>query len=179
MNSRVALMSLKLLLFPWKRSWLSRVCCFGEPSVGSRPRSVRRFIPRTRLNSPISSVSDESERSEHEASCSEPDPSSSRPVAFRALFPRDTLRAPEAARNLAALLLAPGVSVGHARFGAGAVREASDCLVLTVGECSEGCLGEFERALSEEAEADIGSVFQESRTIGGPSSAEKSHSGRS
>ena len=71
MNSRVVDMSLKELLFPWKRSWLSVRYRSGEPSAGSSPRSVKRFIPRTMLSSPRSSVSDESDREEADSSASE------------------------------------------------------------------------------------------------------------
>lgn len=161
-------MSLKELLLPWKRSWLSFRYRSGEPSVGSSPRNVSRFMPRMTLNSPSSSVSDESDSEELEAS-SEFE-GESYPLGWRR-FP--TLAA------LAVPLPFPVCDVGHARLGWGAAREARDCFLLIEGE-EAITLGESERALSEE---DVGGAtstfFQESRKIGGPSSAEKSHSGRS
>ena len=133
-------------------------------------------MPRTMLSSPMSSVSDELESDEHDASPSESYKSSSWLPRLRAAAPRSGFRGLGPVRDLD--VPAPGVAVGHARSGGGAVREAMDRLALTVGDSSD-CFGEFERALSEEPDAKgTGSVFQESRTMGGPSSTEKSHSGR-
>ena len=71
------------------------------------------------------------------------------------------------------------VGIGHARFGGGAARDARLCFLLSDGEKSM-TLGESERALSEEDAGGSDSVFfHESRMTGGPSSAEKSSSGRS
>ena len=130
----------------------------------------------------MSSVSDESESEEHDASWSEseppppPSPSCEGPLRLRAFAPGAFLRAPARRALVEQGPLAP---VGHALCGGGAVRLTRDCLLLTAGECSD-CLGELERALSEEPDAaSAASVFQESRTTGGPSSAEKSVSGRS
>ena len=108
----------------------------GETSVGSRPRRVRRFIPRTMLSSPNSSVSEESDNDEHDASWSELETGSCAP-RFRPLpFLPDAFVCPEEV-------------VGQARLGGGAVRETRDCFLAMVGECSM-TLGESERALSEE-----------------------------
>ena len=139
-------------------------------------------MPRTRLSSPISSVSDESEREEQEASWSDPEAPSSRSPRLLVFAPRDLLRAPKLGRSLLPPL-GPAVLVGHARFGGGAVRDTRDGRELAVGECpssfGEG-FGEWESALSDEPDATGAvSVFQESRMMGGPSSAEKSDSGRS
>ena len=176
MSSRVVEMSLNELLLPWNRNWLSSSYVSCDPSAGWRPRSVSFFIPRTMLSSPNSSVSEESDSDEQDASWSESEPESWPPrlralAAFGVFFPA-------ALRDLTAALDFSEVLVGQALFGGGAVRDTRDCFLLIVGDGSTA-LGESERALSEEEAGWGGSFLHESRTMGGPSSAEKSASGRS
>ncbi len=122
-------------------------------------------MPRAMLSSPRSSVSEESDSDEHDASCSELEAGSGSPRFRPLVFLPDALFFPEEV-------------AGHARSGGGAVRDTRDCFMASVGECST-VMGEFERALSEEDAGCAESAFQESRGMGGPSSAVKSESGRS
>lgn len=86
---------------------------------------------------------------------------------------------PTVGRNVEPVRPVTGEVVGHAaRFGSGAVRDTEDCVILAWDEPSEAC-GELDLALSDDDRGCAGSVFQESRTTGGPSSAVKSVSGRS